>query len=107
MSSLNSRDRVKAGDNSHRKGIFCNTSPRLRIPFTPVYVAAVVCDKVWRAFGASPPLYPRRVEFFHLDRAFSIDKAKRLLGYVPKYSLDEGLARTAAWYREQKLIADA
>jgi nucleoside-diphosphate-sugar epimerase len=81
--------------------------PRLRVPFAPVYMASVVCDKLWRAFGASPPLYPRRVEFFHLDRAFSIDKARRLLGYVPKYSLDEGLARTAAWYREQKLIADA
>jgi nucleoside-diphosphate-sugar epimerase len=78
--------------------------PRLRIPFTPVYVAAVVCDKLWRSVGLSPPLYPRRVEFFELDRAFSIEKAKRLLGYAPRYSLDEGLAKTAAWYREQNLI---
>jgi nucleoside-diphosphate-sugar epimerase len=81
--------------------------PRLRIPIMPVYAASVVCDKLWRSVGLSPPLYPRRVEFFALDRAFSIDKARRLLGYAPRYSLDEGLAKTAAWYREQKLIPDA
>jgi nucleoside-diphosphate-sugar epimerase len=78
--------------------------PRLRIPFAPVYAAAVVCDKLWRSVGLSPPLYPRRVEFFALDRAFSIDKARRLLGYSPRYSLDEGLKKTADWYRDQKLI---
>lgn len=79
--------------------------PRLRVPFAPVYWASVVCDKVFRSVGLSPPLYPRRVEFFELDRAFSIDKARRLLGYAPRYSLDEGLARTAAWYEAQGLIA--
>jgi nucleoside-diphosphate-sugar epimerase len=79
--------------------------PRLRVPFAPVYWASVVCDKVFRSVGLSPPLYPRRVEFFELDRAFSIDKARRLLGYEPRYSLDEGLAQTAAWYRAQGLIA--
>lgn len=79
--------------------------PRLRVPFAPVYWASVVCDKVFRSVGLSPPLYPRRVEFFELDRAFSIEKARRLLGYEPRYSLDEGLARTAAWYESQGLIA--
>jgi nucleoside-diphosphate-sugar epimerase len=77
---------------------------RLRVPFLPVYWAAVVCDVLCRAIRVSPPLYPRRVEFFELDRAFSTEKAQRLLGYQPKVSLREGLARTAAWYREQGLI---
>lgn len=78
--------------------------PRRRVPFLPVYAAAVVCDRVFRAAGRSPPLYPRRVEFFQLDRAFSIDKARRLLGYEPRVDLAEGLHRTAQWYREQALI---
>jgi nucleoside-diphosphate-sugar epimerase len=34
-------------------------------------------------------------------RAFRIDKARRELGYVPRIGLDEGLRRTAIWYREQ------
>jgi nucleoside-diphosphate-sugar epimerase len=78
--------------------------PRLRVPFTPVYLASVVCDVVFRAVKLNPPLYPRRVEFFELDRAFSTDKAKRLLGYMPRVSLADGLARTAAWYCQQGLI---
>ena len=78
--------------------------PRLRVPFLPVYWASVVCDKVCSAVGVSPPLYPRRVEFFQLDRAFTISKARELLGYEPSVSLREGIGRTAAWYQEQGLL---
>jgi nucleoside-diphosphate-sugar epimerase len=75
-----------------------------RIPYMPVYLASVVCDKICKKIGVSPPIYPRRVEFFSKDRAFSIEKAKRLLGYQPKVSLQDGLARTAAWYKEEGLL---
>ncbi len=75
-----------------------------RIPYMPVYLASVVCDKLCKLIGVSPPIYPRRVEFFSKDRAFSIEKAKRLLGYQPKVGLRDGLARTADWYKEQGLI---
>ena len=64
----------------------------------------MVCEKLCRAVGVSPPLYPRRVEFFEKDRAFDISKARELLGYDPRVDLEDGLARTAAWYREQGLI---
>jgi nucleoside-diphosphate-sugar epimerase len=76
----------------------------IRIPYPPVYWASVICDKVCKQLGVRPPIYPRRVEFFSKDRAFSIEKAKRLLGYSPGVDLREGLTRTAAWYREQGLI---
>jgi len=85
-------------------GVLEKKPPRLRVPFLPVYWASVVCDIVCRAINVSPPLYPRRVEFFELDRAFSTDKAQKMLGYQPTVSLAEGLARTAAWYKEQGLI---
>jgi nucleoside-diphosphate-sugar epimerase len=78
--------------------------PWLQIPFFPVYLASHICDKAFRPLGLNPPLYPRRVEFFYLDRAFSIEKAKQLLGYSPKVNLQDGLTRTAGWYREQGLI---
>lgn len=78
--------------------------PRWRVPFYPVFLASIVCDRVCRTIGVEPVLYPRRVEFFYKDRAFSIDKAKRMLGYQPKIDLHEGLRRTAAWYLEQGLI---
>ncbi len=78
--------------------------PWLRIPFYPVYAASVVCDRVCRPLGLEPPIYPRRVEFFYKDRAFSIDKARRLLGYRPRVDLPEGLRATAEWYRAESLI---
>ena len=78
--------------------------PRMKVPYYPVFALSVVCEKVCRLVGMQPPLYPRRVEFFHLDRAFSIEKAKKLLGYQPRVGLREGLARTAAWYRKKGLI---
>jgi nucleoside-diphosphate-sugar epimerase len=79
-------------------------SPKWRIPFWPVYVTAVACEKTCRLFRISPSIYPRRVEFFHLDRAFSIEKSKNLLGYQPKVGLRKGLERTAEYYRKAKLL---
>ena len=78
--------------------------PRWRIPYYPVYLGSKICEGICLPLGINPPLYPRRVEFFSLDRAFSIEKAKRLLGYHPKVELKEGLSRTANWYKEQGLI---
>jgi nucleoside-diphosphate-sugar epimerase len=78
--------------------------PKLHIPLYPVYLASVACDSVCRTIGVSPPIYPRRLQFFQYHRAFSIEKARQKLGYQPKVSLEDGLGRTAAWYREQGLV---
>jgi nucleoside-diphosphate-sugar epimerase len=71
------------------------------IPMAPVMAAARVCDAVFRPLGLNPPLYPRRVEFFSKDRAADSSKARRLLGYEPRFSLEEGVRLTAGWYRQQ------
>jgi nucleoside-diphosphate-sugar epimerase len=78
--------------------------PRLKIPYAPVYWGSFLVERIWKAFGAEPPLYPRRAEFFALDRAFDISKAREVLGYQPRVSLEEGLKQTAEWYREEGLL---
>ena len=70
-------------------------------PVTPVIVIGHICEKVCKPFKITPPIFPRRVDWYRQNRAFSIDKAKRDLGYAPNISIDEGLRRTAAWYREE------
>ena len=70
-------------------------------PVLPVIVIGHICEKVCKPFKITPPIFPRRVDWFRQNRAFSIDKAKRDLGYAPHISIDEGLRRTAAWYREE------
>ncbi|HEX9944582.1 MAG TPA: NAD-dependent epimerase/dehydratase family protein [Thermoanaerobaculia bacterium] len=73
-------------------------------PVWPVVAAGHVCEKLCRPFGITPPIFPRRVDWYRQNRAFKIDKAKRELGYAPAVGLDEGLRRTAEWYRQEGYI---
>ncbi len=70
-------------------------------PVLPLIVAGHVCEQLCKPFGLTPPIFPRRVDWYRQNRAFDIRKAKRDLGYKPLVSLTEGLARTAAWYRAE------
>jgi 2-alkyl-3-oxoalkanoate reductase len=70
-------------------------------PVWPVVAAGHVVEKACRPFGITPPIFPRRVDWYRQNRAFKIDKAKRELGYEPKVGIDEGLRRTAEWYRQE------
>jgi len=81
-------------------GIFEKPVSRIRIPLWPVYAAAFLCEMLCRPLGIEPPLYRRRLDFFTKDRAFDISKAKKELNYNPRVPLDEGLSRTAQWYKE-------
>jgi len=74
------------------------------LPIWPFMALAAVCETVCRPLGIEPPIYRRRLDFFRKDRAFDISKAKRLLDYKPQVSLEEGLRKTAEWYREKGLI---
>ena len=78
--------------------------PKLRIPVWPVWFGGLLCEIACKPFGISPPIYRRRVDFFVKDRAFDISKAKRVLGYSPKVSLDEGLKITGEWYLKNKWL---
>jgi nucleoside-diphosphate-sugar epimerase len=76
----------------------------VKIPHFPVWPAVAaghVCEKLCRPFGLTPPIFPRRMDWYRQNRAFRIDKAKRDLGYEPRVGLDEGLRRTADWYRHE------
>ncbi len=78
--------------------------PRLRIPVWPVWLAGAVCEVVCVPLRIEPPLYRRRVEFFTKSRAFDASRAARELGFAPSVELEEGIHRTAVWYREQGLL---
>ncbi len=71
-----------------------------RIPAWPLQALGSLVEAVCVPFGIEPPLHRRRVDFWVKSRAFSIEKARRLLGYAPRVDLDEGVARTVAAYRE-------
>jgi len=79
--------------------------PHRRFPFVwPVMLGSWVIEKVYKPFGKEPPIFPRRVNWFIMNRAFDISKAKRELGYEPKFDLESGIKTTADWYRKEGLL---
>ena len=73
----------------------------ITLPFLPLKAASHVCEKICQPIGITPPLFPRRADWYKQVRAFKIDKARTELGYNPVVGLDEGLRRTAEWYRQE------
>lgn len=73
-------------------------------PLAPLIVAGHVCERVCKPLGIKPPIFPRRVDWYRQNRAFNIDRAKRELGYAPRIGLEEGLKRTAEYYRREGLL---
>ena len=72
----------------------------------PRWLAAVVVRLVERqmrravARDKTPLLTPAQFKFLLLNLDFSIDKAKRELGYRPRFTFDEGMRQTLAWYKQ-------
>jgi nucleoside-diphosphate-sugar epimerase len=46
-------------------------------------------------------LTPAKYKFVLLNLDFSIDKARRELGYAPRFTFDQGMKETMAWYRQK------
>lgn len=70
-------------------------------PVWPLVAAGHVCEKLCKPFGITPPIFPRRVDWFRQNRAFKIDNAVKDLGYNPRVGIDEGLRLTAEWYARE------
>ncbi len=79
--------------------------PFVRFPYWLLYGAAGLCEAFCVPLGLEPPLHKRRVRFYKNNRAFSIDKARQVLHYEPKVSLEEGMRRTVAWYTQNGYLS--
>ena len=72
--------------------------------FWPLVAAGHLCEKICKPFKITPPIFPRRVDWYRQNRAFKIEKAKRDLGYRPRVGIDEGLKATADWCRQEGFL---
>ncbi len=73
-------------------------------PIWPLILGGHIVEKVCKPFGITPPIFPRRVDWFRQVRAFDISKAKKDLNYRPRVGIDEGLRRTGEWYSKEGYI---
>lgn len=72
----------------------------LHVPFILGQIGAIIMEKAAEIIPFSPPLTQARLKFFTENRSFVIDKARKKLGYKPKYSFQEGVKKTVGWYKE-------
>jgi nucleoside-diphosphate-sugar epimerase len=79
-----------------------------RVP--KVHIPAPLAFTVGAALEALPlprhmlPLTRSRVRFMLQNRAYDGTRAREELGFVPEVDLAEGLSRTIAWYRANRLL---
>jgi nucleoside-diphosphate-sugar epimerase len=74
--------------------------PPVSIPLWLANTASDVFSVIPGIQGEDAPLTRSRVKFLTNSRLYSIERARKDLGYEPKVSLDEGMKLTAAWYQK-------
>jgi len=77
--------------------------PRAAVPLQLARVLTALSEKVYRWLGTreAPLLSNARFKFLGLNLDFSIDKARRQLGYKPRVTFREGMEQTIDWFRSE------
>jgi nucleoside-diphosphate-sugar epimerase len=77
-------------------------SPKLRLPIALGLLGGFGLEMAFKPMRKNPPFSRRSVDFFRKHNAYSIDKAKRMLGYQPEVDLRTGIQATIRYNRNDK-----
>jgi nucleoside-diphosphate-sugar epimerase len=77
----------------------------VRLPLAPMLGLAAMVEDVCAALKVDPPIYRRRMDFFHSDSEFDTTRARRVLNWEPRVDLREGIRRTLEDYRRSGLLS--
>jgi nucleoside-diphosphate-sugar epimerase len=76
--------------------VFGFKSPVVRLPIGVGRMIAFGIEAGCRLIGTEPPMSRRSLEFYQVNNGFDISKARRVLGYGPEYTFEQGLRHCAA-----------
>ncbi|MFL7795184.1 MAG: NAD-dependent epimerase/dehydratase family protein [Anaerolineae bacterium] len=81
-------------------------SPRIVVPHRLAYFIGWTMEMVYGVLRiqARPLLTRMAAELFSTNQGFSVEKARRELGYEPQVDFDEGMRRVETWLRETGAI---
>jgi nucleoside-diphosphate-sugar epimerase len=72
------------------------------VPRAALSAAGLVASVAARLFAFELPASPSAVRFLTRPHAYSIAKARRVLGYAPRVSLEEGMAGVEGWLTRER-----
>jgi nucleoside-diphosphate-sugar epimerase len=73
-------------------------------PKYPMFLLFSILDTFSNKTGIKFSVSRKNIQFITAGRSFSIEKARKELGYEPAVSLDEGLKKTIEYYLQEELI---
>lgn len=76
----------------------------ITLPVAMMKIVTWSVESVFKIVRREPPFSTRSLKFFTESSGFDIAKAKNVLGYQPKISLNEGLEETFRYYQAQNLL---
>jgi nucleoside-diphosphate-sugar epimerase len=77
----------------------------LHVPEWAALVAASGIETLYQMMGKAPPVTRKNIESTLADRVFSIEKARREMGFSPGIDPDAGLRQTVEWYKKQGWVS--
>ena len=78
-------------------------SPRT-LPMPLARTIAAAGGRIEKALGRDTEMSGASMEYLAKRGGYSIEKARRILGYEPKVGLEEGMRRCEDWLRTEKLL---
>jgi len=76
--------------------------PRLRLPVRMALFAGGMLDLLGRGLKFRPTFTKADVGKLLTDTVCDVSKIQSVLGYEPKFGLEQGVARTVRWYRQEQ-----
>jgi nucleoside-diphosphate-sugar epimerase len=84
-------------------------APTRRIPYRSAVIAGALAETAGRLARRRqpPPVMRYGVQLLGGENRFSIERARRELGFSPQVGLAEGVRRSVEWYRATRQVAGA
>lgn len=87
------------------KQTFAKKPLRMHIPYRIVALVAKISQRMYKNSSKTPVIYPERLSELTAENwACDISKARNILGFDPKYTLNTGLKETLEWYKTNKWL---
>lgn len=95
---------IEIGDFFGRYARMLGKPPARTLPTPIARTIAMAGGQLEKALGRDTEMSAASIDYLAKRGAYSIEKARRVLGYEPKVDLDEGMRRCEEWLRAEALL---